>query len=76
MTDGYYKCDRCGTFERGPIKKNGSSLGGTDYSKSDYRKIRYGHLKGDDDSGSISRTVDLCHNCRKELTDWLEGGDD
>lgn len=74
MTDGYYRCDRCDAFERGPIQKNWTS--NRDFADEDYRRIKYGHLKGEDDSGSISKTVDLCHDCRKELTEWLNSEDD
>lgn len=70
MADGYYKCDRCGEFEKGPIKRSGLQYN-RDVAEPEYRKIKYGHLTGEDDSGSISRTVDLCHECRKELTAWI-----
>lgn len=77
MADGYYKCDRCGTFERGPLKVQFKHTHGlTDYSDEGYRKITYGHRTGDDNSGSVSRTVDLCEDCRRDLTEWLDGGDD
>lgn len=72
MADGYYKCDRCGKFERGPITREKSMLSDTDFADEKYRKIQFGHLTGEDESGSISKTVDLCHECRKELTDWIE----
>lgn len=69
MTDGWYKCDRCGEFERGPIRR---CMAGTDYADSKYRRIQFGHLTGEDGSGSKTRIVDLCHDCRKSLTDWVE----
>lgn len=71
MTDGYYQCDRCGEFERGPQRRSRSLT--TDFSDEKYRKITYGHRTGEDNSGSLSQAVDLCESCRKELTEWIEG---
>lgn len=76
MTDGYYKCDRCGDFEKGPIKRSNSGIVATDFADPDYRKFKYGHRTGEDDTGSATKTVDLCEDCRKALTEWLEASDE
>jgi len=76
MSDGWYKCDRCGEFERGRIRRSGSnSTYSTDYAEEDYRRVRYGHLTGDDNSVCTSRTIDLCNDCRKALTEWVDTDD-
>jgi hypothetical protein len=76
MTDGYYRCDRCGTFERGPIYRTNAGMRSIDFSDEDRRRFKYGHLTGEDETGSLSQTVDLCHECRKALTEWIDGGAD
>lgn len=70
MTDGWYNCDRCGEFERGPIQR-GTGPWMTDYAEPEQRRIEYGHLTGEDDTASPSKTFDLCHDCRKALTEWI-----
>lgn len=43
----------------------------TDYAEPEQRRIEYGHLTGEDDTASPSKTFDLCHDCRKALTEWI-----
>jgi len=76
MTDGYYKCDRCGTFEKGPITVNKKTLTGSDYAGEDLRKVKYGHRTGEDNTGAMARTIDLCEDCRKDLTEWVDSYDE
>jgi len=71
MTDGYYKCDRCGKYERGPQRSGGR----TNYADEKYRKISYGHREGDGEA-RLARTVDLCESCRWALTKFLDGDGD
>lgn len=72
MTDGYYECDRCGEFEKGPLHRKGKQASfSTDYSDKSVRKIKYGHRTGEENSGAVTRTADLCEQCRKALTEWF-----
>lgn len=74
MTDGYYKCDRCGVFEKGPLNRN--TLSSTDYSDETQRQFHFGFRYGKNDSGARSVTVDLCEDCRQALWGWINGYDD
>ena len=69
-----FVCDRCETFDSSVLKRRKSS-DNTDYNEREYRTIRFGYLKGEDDTGSASVTVDLCGECRKKLMDWIESGE-
>lgn len=72
MTDGYYRCDRCGRYEKGPIHRSRVAGMSRDFSDEAYRRISYGHATGEENTGSISKNIDLCHECRKALTEWLQ----
>lgn len=65
-----FVCDRCETFDGGMLKRR-KSIDRTDYNDRQYRTIRFGYLTGEDETGSVSTTVDLCGDCRRELAEWV-----
>jgi len=74
MTDGYYQCDRCSKFERGP-QRDGADWSQSNFAEEKYRRIGYGHRAVEKEGRSTHRHVDLCEECRQKLTDWLNGGE-
>ena len=74
MTGGYYECDRCGEFEKGPIRRRKTHNNSADFSDKQYRKISFGHRTGEGNGGSVSKHIDLCEECRKDLTEWINDG--